>query len=347
MVQEAAQSLGPDRKAINLALQGGGSHGAFAWGVLDRILEDDRLAIEGIVGTSAGAMNAAVTAYGLTTGGNEGARQCLRSFWEAVAERGAWSIMQPTWLDRLMSPGSLDYSPAWITIDTLFRVLSPYQLNPANYNPLREILSKQVDFERLRQSNKVKLFVCATNVMTNRLRVFDQSEISVEAVLSSGCLPNLFQAVAIDGEFFWDGGYMGNPPLFPIIYNCTSTDVVLILVNPICIKQVPETAQAILDRINTLSFNSSLMREMRAINFVNHLVETGLNDQGGLKKMLIHCIDAEEEMCSLGVSSKLNVGWEFLEWLFELGRRRGDAFLREHFHKLGKESSVSIKERFL
>jgi NTE family protein len=338
---------GTDRKTINLALQGGGSHGAFAWGALDRLLEDERIVIEGIVGTSAGAMNAAVTAYGLTLGGNEGARQSLRSFWEAVAELGTWSVMQPSWIDQLINPRSLDYSPGWIMLDTLSRVWSPYQMNPANYHPLRDILSEQIDFERLSRSDKVKLFVCASNVFTNRLHVFDLRDMSVDAVVASGCIPSVFQAVKINGEYFWDGGYMGNPPIFPIIYNCTSTDVLLIMVNPIHVEQVPQTAQAILDRINTLSFNSSLMREMRAINFVNHLVERGFDDNGRLKKMLIHCIDAEDELSKLGVSSKLNVGCEFLGWLFELGRSRADVFLRDHFDKIGKNSSTSIEQRFL
>jgi NTE family protein len=338
---------GTERKKINLALQGGGSHGAFAWGALDRILEDERIVIEGIVGTSAGAFNAVVTAYGLTLGGNESARRSLRSFWEAVAEKGVWSMMQPSWLDRLISPGSLDFSPGWIMMDTLSRVWSPYQMNPANFHPLRDILNEQIDFDTLGRSDKVKLFVCASNVFTNRLHVFDLRDISVEAVVASGCIPSVFQAVEIKGEYFWDGGYMGNPPIFPIIYNCSSTDVLLIMVNPIHIEQVPQTAQAILDRINTLSFNSSLMREMRAINFVNHLVEGGFDDGGRLKKMLIHCIDAEDEMSNLGVSSKLNVGQEFLGWLFELGRKRADTFLCDHFDKIGKDSSTSIQQRFL
>ena len=347
MVQEAGHYEKTDRKRINLALQGGGAHGAFAWGVLDRIFEDERISVEGIVGASAGAMNAVVTAYGLTLGGNEGARRSLGKFWEVVAEKGACSVMQSSWIDRLMSPGSLDYSPGHSMMDILSRVLSPYQTNPTNYHPLREILSEQINFETLRQSDKVKLFVCASNVITNRLRVFEHSEISVDAVLASACLPSLFQAVEINGEYYWDGGYMGNPPIFPIVYNCISTDVVLILSNPIQIKQVPQTAQAILDRINRLSFNSSLMREMRAINFVNRLVDSGFDDGGKLKKMLIHCIDAEDEMNNLSVSSKLNVGWEFLKWLFELGRQRGDAFLREHFDKLGNKSSTSIEQRFI
>jgi NTE family protein len=346
-----ADHSGPHQKSelkhVNLALQGGGSHGAFAWGVLDRLLEDERIAIEGIVGTSAGAMNAAVTAYGLTQGGNEGARDALRRFWEAVAEKGEWSIMQPSWVDQLMGPGSLDYSPGWIMMDTLTRVLSPYQFNPTNYHPLRDILSEQVNFETLRQSDKVKLFVCASNVITNRLHVFERPDVSVDAVLASACIPFTFQAVEINGEHFWDGGYMGNPPIFPIIYNCTSADVVLIMINPIEIKEVPRSARAVIDRINTLSFNSSLMREMRAINFVNRLVDSGFTNEGQLKKMLIHCIEAEDEMSKLGVSSKLNATWNFLMWLFELGRERGDAFLNEHFDKIGWQSSTSIEQRFL
>jgi len=189
--------------------------------------------------------------------------------------------------------------------------------------------------------------VCASNVFTNRLHVFDHNDISIDAVIASGCIPSVFQAVEINGEYFWDGGYMGNPPIFPLIYNCASADVLLIMVNPIHIEQVPQTAQAILDRINTLSFNSSLMREMRAINFVNRLVEGGFDDGGRLKKMLIHCIDAEDEMGKLGVSSKLNVGGEFLGWLFALGRARADIFLREHFDAIGNVSSTSIEERFL
>jgi NTE family protein len=212
---------------------------------------------------------------------------------------------------------------------------------------LRDILREQIDFETLSRSDAVKLFVCASNVITNRLRVFEHGDITVDAVLASACIPSVFQAIEIDGEYFWDGGYMGNPPIFPIIYNCASADVLLIMVNPIHIDQVPQTAQAILDRINTLSFNSSLMREMRAINFVNRLVESGFDRDGQLKKMLIHCIEAEGEMSALGVSSKLNVGCDFLKWLFELGRQRADVFLAEHFDKIGKESSTSIEQRFL
>jgi NTE family protein len=335
------------RKQINLALQGGGSHGAFAWGVLDRLLEDDRVGIEGIVGTSAGAMNAAVTAHGLAHDGNYAARDALRKFWDAVADLGSQSFVQPSWMDQIMSPGNMDYSPGWVMMDLASRILSPYQLNPTNYHPLRDLLIKQVDFEKIRRSDGMKLFVCASNVRTNRLRVFDNSEISVDAVLASACLPFMFKAIEIDGEYFWDGGYMGNPPVFPIIYNCKSADVILIMINPIEIDEMPQSARAILDRINTLSFNSSLMREMRAINFVNNLVDSGFDDGGRLKKMRIHTIEAEDEMRNLGVSSKINARPEFIDWLFQLGRERGDIFLREHFDKIGREPSTNIESRFL
>ena len=335
------------KKTINLALQGGGSHGAFAWGVLDRLLEDDRIGIEGVVGTSAGAMNAAVLAYGLSLGGNAGARETLREFWTRVGQVAATSPLQPSWLDRATSPGSMDQSPMWHWFDAMTRFLSPYQFNPLNHHPLRDVLLEVVDFERLRRESTVKLFTCAANVLTGRIRVFECREMCIEAVLASACLPFMFQAVEVAGEHYWDGGYMGNPPIFPLIYNCASPDVVLIMVNPIVIDEVPRTAQAIFDRINTLSFNSSLMREMRAISFVTKLVDSGFTDGGRLKRMFIHCIDAEDEMRKLGVSSKVNAQWDFLMYLHRLGRDRGEAFLEAHYDQLGAESSLDVAERFL
>lgn len=346
MADDFDPTVAAARKSVNLALQGGGSHGAFTWGVLDRLLEDGRIAIEGIVGTSAGAMNAAITAYGLVEGGNEGARAALRRFWQTVASRGIYSALQPTWIDRMVAPGNMDFSPVWLAMDFMSRMFSPYQINPTNFNPLREILDEQIDFDVLRRSRDVKLFVCASNVLTNRLRVFGTADITLDAVLASACLPSLFQAVPIDDAYYWDGGYMGNPPIFPLIYECQSPDVILVMVNPIEIDEVPTRGQAILDRINTLSFNSSLMREMRAIAFVTRLIESGFTDGGRLKKIFVHCIDADDTMRRLGVSSKLNVEWQFLLSLFELGRLRGEAFLQEHFEKIGQTSSVDIEERF-
>jgi NTE family protein len=337
----------PAVRRINLALQGGGAHGAFAWGVIDRLLEQNDLAIESIVGTSAGAMNAVVTAHGLATGGPQAARDALRVFWRRVSLAARRSPLQPTWWDRRFRPGSLDGAPGWMLLDAMSRVFSPYQLNPLNYNPLREVLAATVDCARLRQQEQVKLFICASNVKTGRIRVFDHTDISIDAVMASACLPFLFQAVEIDGEHYWDGGYMGNPPIYPLIYNAESRDVLIVQLNPIRIDEVPRTAQAILDRVNTLSFNSSLMREMRAIQFVTKLVDRGFDDNGRLKRMLIHSIDAEDVMASLGVSSKLNADWDFLVSLHDLGRQRADAFLALHADKIGRESSTVIEEKFL
>jgi NTE family protein len=334
-------------KSINLALQGGGSHGAFAWGVLDRLLEDERIDIEGVVGTSAGAMNAAVLSYGLTIGGNAGARAKLREFWTKVGEVARYSPLQPSLLDRAAGPGNMDHSPLWFMFDAMTRFWSPYQFNPLNNHPLRDVLMEVVDFDRLRRESKVRLFTCAANVKSGRIRVFECHEMCIEAVLASACLPFMFQAVEVDGEHYWDGGYMGNPPIFPLIYNCASRDVLLVMINPIVVDEVPKTAQAIFDRINTLSFNSSLMREMRAINFVTRLVDSGFDDGGRLKRMFIHCVDAEDEMRKLGVSSKLNAQWDFLMWLHELGRGRASAFLDQHYDRIGRESSTDIGTRFL
>ncbi len=334
-------------KTINLALQGGGSHGAFTWGVLDRLLEDERIGIEGVVGTSAGAMNAAVLAWGHAVGGNRGARDKLREFWTRVAEVAAWSPLQPSWLDRASGPGGMDHSPLWHWFDAMTRFVSPYQLNPLNHHPLRDVLTAVVDFDRLRREPGVRLFTCAANVKTGRIRVFERHEMSIEAVLASACLPYMFQAVEVDGEHYWDGGYMGNPPIFPLIYHCASRDIVLVMVNPIVIDEVPTTAQAIFDRINTLSFNSSLMREMRAIHFVTRLVDAGFDDGGRLKRLFVHCLDAEDAMRKLGTSSKLNAQWDFLMYLHRLGRERADSFLAAHYDKLGRESSTDLATRFL
>jgi NTE family protein len=316
--------------------------------VIDRLMEDGGIEIEGIVGTSAGAMNAAVTAYGLAAGGREGARKALHNFWRKISDAAKTSPLQPTILDKLLKPGtgSIEFSPGYIMSDFLSRLFSPYQTNPMNQNPLRDVLSSVIDFEFMHREKKVQLFICASNVMTGRIRVFDQHNVTVDAVLASACLPFMFQAVEIDGQFYWDGGYMGNPPLYPLIYNTQTHDILIIQLNPINIPEVPQTAQAILDRINTLSFNSSLMREMRAIHFVTKLIDGGFDDQGRLKRVFIHTIDAEDHMNKLGVSSKLNADWEFLMSLHDYGRQQAEAFLSEHYDQIGKESSTDVEKKF-
>lgn len=335
------------RPQINLGLQGGGSHGAFTWGVLDRILEADLFDIEGIVGTSAGAMNAAVVACGLAEGGVQGGRDRLRSFWTQISKAASQSPLQPSPIDKMISRGNMDYSPLWQFYDAISRSASPYQLNPFNLNPLREVVTASVDFDTVCHTDRVKLFLCATDVMNGRIKVFKGAEISVDAVLASACLPFAYQAVEIDGHHYWDGGYMGNPPLYPLIYNTQSSDILIVQINPIVITELPTTAQAILDRINTLSFNSSLMREMRIIEFVTRQIDEGHIDAKRYKKLKLHAIDAEVEMRELGVSSKMNADWDFLTYLFELGRTQADTWLEEHADKVGVESSVDIAERFL
>ncbi|MFO1358021.1 patatin-like phospholipase family protein [Plasticicumulans sp.] len=332
---------------INIALQGGGAHGAFTWGVLDRLLEDGRLLIDGISGTSAGAMNAAVLAYGLARGGPPAARAALDEFWRRTSAAAAFSPMQPSWFDRWIGNGGMEWSPAYFVFDTLTRFFSPYQLNPMNTNPLRDVLNAVVDFDVLRRTQDVKLFLCATNVRRGRIRVFETHEIGPEAVLASACLPFLFQAVEIDGEHYWDGGYMGNPPIYPLIYGTDSRDVLIIRINPIEIVEVPRTAREIMDRVNTLSFNSSLMREMRAIGFVTRLIDEGALDPAQYKRLRIHSIDAEERMAQLGVSSKLNADWRWLCELRELGRQKAQQWLARHFGDVGVRSSTDVATMFL
>jgi NTE family protein len=334
-------------KMINLALQGGGAHGAFTWGVLDRLLEEEKLGFDGISATSAGAMNAAVFAYGLSEGGRAGAKKALANFWRRVSHAAAFGPLQPTALDRLFGNKALEYSPAFMIFDILSRVLSPYQFNPLNFNPLRDVLAESVDFDKLRTTCcPVNLFLSATNVRTGKVRVFANDQISVEAVLASACLPFMFQAVVIDGDPYWDGGYMGNPCIYPLIYECDSTDVLIVHINPLERKHMPHTAAEILNRINEISFNSSLMREMRAISFVTKLIESG-ELKSGMKRMLIHSIAANEVMNELGHTSKLNADWEFLVNLRDTGRAHADAWLKENFRKLGRESTVDIRATYL
>ncbi|KJK22492.1 alpha/beta hydrolase [Burkholderiaceae bacterium 16] len=337
------------QKSVALALQGGGAHGAFAWGVLDRLLEDGRLAVEGVSATSAGAMNAAVLAYGLLEGGPERARLALHDFWRdiaSVAEMSSPFRLLP-W-EKLMHKGfGLDHSPMYLMTDMMLRVLSPYQFNPLNLNPLRDVLDRHVDFGALNKHCPIQLYLCATNVETGKVRVFSREDICIKAVLASACLPFLFQAVEIDGEHFWDGGYVGNPAIFPLIYNCGTRDVVIVHINPIERKGVPTTAAEILNRINEVSFNSSLIRELRAIAFVTTLIQDGKIDRADMKEMLIHSICSDKTMGELGVSSKLNADWGFLCFLRDKGRAEADAWLGRHYESIGQRSSMDIHKEFL
>lgn len=336
------------KKKLKLALQGGGAHGAYAWGVIDALLEDGRIEIEALVGTSAGAMNATVAAYGLCTGGPDRARLLLHKFWKMASDAGRTGPLQPTPLDKMISRGNMEYSPLWSVYDAMSRIFSPYEMNPQNINPLRDIIAQVVDFEELRRTQSdVRLFVAATNVLNGRLRVFEHHEMTADTVMASACLPFLFQAVEIEHEYFWDGGYSGNPPIFPLIYAGGTNDILIVQINPVNIPDVPRTSRAILDRVNTLSFNSSLMREMRAIQFVSDLLDAGELNREKYTRINVHTIDAEAELAQFSVSSKLNPDWEFLTYLHEIGRRKAKRFLKFHFDKIGVESSTDIREKFL
>jgi NTE family protein len=334
-------------KTMNLALQGGGAHGAFTWGVLDRLLEDERVVIDGISATSAGAMNGAALVYGMAEGGRDGARALLRRFWERISALAGLSVFQPTPWDRALGRHDLDHSPVYQAFDLMTRVLSPYQLNPTDLNPLRDLLAELIDFERLHRQVPIKLYVSATNARTGKIRVFQPQEICADVLLASSCLPWLFRAVEIDGESYWDGGYMGNPAMFPLLYGCRASDIVLVEINPIRVDEVPTTARAIMDRINDISFNATMMREMRTIAFVTRLLEQHrLIGKTRYRRINFHMVEAQREMARFGVSSKFNADWGFLTRLFDLGRATTGAWLERNFERLGQESTVDLQTLF-
>jgi len=335
-------------RTINLALQGGGAHGAFTWGVLDRLLDEKELAFEGLSATSAGAMNAAAFAYGLAVDGREGARKALTDYWKRVSEAARLGPLQPSVIDRMLEDHKLSWSPIFALVGFVTRMLSPYQFNPANYNPLREVVEQSIDFSVLRRPDcPVKLFLSATNVRTGKVKIFAGNEISVDAVMASACLPTMFHAVEIGGEAYWDGGYMGNPAIFPLIYNCQSADIVIVHINPLFRNEVPRSADDILNRINEISFNSSLMREMRAVSYVTGLVTQKRVVDGGLKHVLVHSISDDAFMGALTPTSKYNADWDFLIFLRDQGRKCAGDWLAENFVKLGVESSVDVEKVYL
>jgi NTE family protein len=335
-------------KPISLALQGGGAHGAFTWGVLDRLLEDGRLTIEGISGTSAGAMNGAMVVYGYDEGGRDGARAALERFWRRISEAWVLTPFQPSWLDRLFGWGGLDYSFGYQTFDALSRFYSPYQFSLLDLNPLRDILAEVCDFSRVHGRSGIRLYACATNVLSGKIKIFGPDEITPDVLVASACLPQLFRAVEINGEPYWDGGYLGNPAFYPIMRGCASQDIVLVQVNPIRAAAVPTTAREIADRVNEISFNATMMREMLSIHFVNKLLEgQRLNDPDRLRRIRFHMIEAEQTMARLGASSKLNGDWDFLCELRDLGRERAAAWLEANYGSIGVKDSLDIDGFFV
>ncbi|MEX2481717.1 MAG: patatin-like phospholipase family protein [Gammaproteobacteria bacterium] len=329
-------------KTIELALQGGGAHGALTWGVLECLLDEPRLRIEGISGTSAGAMNAVVLADGLEANGPAGARDALEHFWRRVSEAARTSPIQRDLWARLQGDWSLETSPSYLFFDHLSRLFSPYELNPLNLNPLRDLVIELVDFDRVNHCSAIKLFVTATNIRSGRPKVFRQPDLSADAVMASAALPFMFQAVEIDGEAYWDGGYAGNPALFPLVDDCDARDLVLVQINPFERPEIPKTARDIINRLNEITFNTSLLKELRAIMLLRDLIDAEGLERERYRDMRLHRIHCDEDLQSLKASSKLNAEWTYLSHLRALGQRRAESWLREHWEDLGRRSTFDL-----
>ncbi|MBL0421582.1 patatin-like phospholipase family protein [Ramlibacter sp. AW1] len=336
------------RKHIDLALQGGGAHGAFTWGVLERLLEDERIEIRGISGTSAGALNAVVLADGLMIAGRKGARQALSRFWSRVSNASGHVHS----VAALFGHWPIEGSPLHFYLDWLGRSLGPQQLNPLDLNPLRDIVASEVNFDRVRACDKVRLFVSATNVRTGELKEFRQPQLSTDAVMASACLPLLFRPVEIDGEAYWDGGYVANPSLLPLVAESPAHDLVLVQINPSRRDALPLRVPDILDRINEITFNSSLVKELRTLTLLQRVLEQeGVPPAGGratlfgqIARLKLHRIHADAELSRLGARSKVNTAWSFLTRLHGVGYQAACGWLDANFTHLGRRSTLRLPE---
>jgi NTE family protein len=334
------------RKLIDLALQGGGSHGALTWGVLDRLLEDDRLLINAVSGTSAGAMNAVVLADGMRNNDRDEARQALHDFWRAVSDGARFSPIQRSLWDRLTGNYSLETSPFYHFFDQMTRVLAPAQFNPFDINPLRDLLTDTIDFDRVNACPSLKVFVTATNVRTGRGRVFRQGELSVDTVMASACLPFMFRPVEIAGEAYWDGGYIGNPALYPLVDDPTCRDIVIIQINPMRRDELPSSAREIMNRVNEITFNAALIKELRSIHLLHQLIDAEGLETERYRDVRLHLIHTADEVQHLEASSKLNAEWAYLTFLFERGRNWASTWLDEHFADLGERQTIDLDYLF-
>jgi NTE family protein len=338
---------GSGKKRINLALQGGGAHGAFTWGVIDELLHDDRIEIEGMSGTSAGAVNAVMAADGLARGGPEEARKRLSDFWRAASRDGDMSKLNRAIADRLFSLIPIAVTPFQPWIDAMSRNLSPYDLNPLNINPLKDLIVRFVDFDAVRGSG-MPLFIAATNVQTGRLRVFPRDKIDADAVMASAALPYVFRAVEIDGVPYWDGGYTANPPIYPFFRTTATEDVLVVQINPVIRAATPHSSQEITNRVNEITFNASLVAEYRAIDFVRRLIDEGAlkrgTGPGEYRRINVHRIDLGFIGKKLTADSRLNIDFDFFEMLHRAGRRAARRFLDAHFDDIGVKSTIDLRE---
>jgi NTE family protein len=341
------QTLPSTTKRVNLALQGGGAHGAFTWGVLDQLLTDDRLSIEGISGTSAGAVNAVMLADGLARGGREEARKRLADFWRAASSTGNLPALQREALQRLLSFTPLEGTPVQAWFNALSRYFSPYDVNPLNINPLKDLIEHFVDFEALHACRDLQIFISATNVQTGRVRIFPREKITADAVMASACLPLLFRAVEIDGVPYWDGGYRGNPVIFPFFRTTNAEDVLVVQINPLVRHETPTSSSEIMNRINEITFNSPLIDEYRAIDFVARLIDQGRlprgTGPGEYRRINVHRIVLERFGTHFDAFSKLSTDFDFFEMLQVSGKRAARRFMDEHFDDIGKKSTVDLR----
>ena len=354
LTKKASTSHGPGKPGemleLNLALQGGGAHGAFTWGVLDRILDEEDIVIKAIAGTSAGAMNAAVLIDGYNEGGRARAKEQLKEFWLAISQEAqtfsAFNTKNPA-TDALSQVPGFEWLTAFNPMDMLTRVLSPYEFNPLNYNPLKNVLERTLDVQNLYHDKGIDLYVTATNVETGEARVFKDGDITIDVLLASACLPFMYQAVEIEGVPYWDGGYMGNPSIWPLIYKSNCQDVLLVQINPIKRAGTPKHALDIINRVNEISFNSSLIAEMRAIHFVKKLIEAGHLTAEGYVDMRMHRVMPPPDLREMNAESKMNASWEFFQLLFNVGRQQMDEWLKHNKKYLGKRGTLDIEEHFL
>jgi len=333
---------GPTR-SLNLALQGVGAHGAFGWGILDKLLEDGRIDIDGIAATSAGAMNAVVYTYGHMKGGKEGARALLETFWHKASDKAAWlNPLQRTPLDAMFD---MREPLAWRWFEQLTQVMSPYEFNPLNVNPLRGVLESVIDFGLLRRCRTTQLGICATHVKSGRGRIFTTREITPDAVLASACQPSLSHAVTIDGEQYWDGVFSGYPALGALIANTSSHDVLIGQISPIERRDVPRRAPDIQGRITEIALHSSLLREARALAAITQLVDDDwirLEHKNKLRRVHVHAIRSDEIVSDLTIASSFETGWKSLTRLRDAGRLATELWLEAHFDKISVRSTIDL-----
>jgi NTE family protein len=336
-----------EKKKVAIALQGGGSHGAFTWGVMDALLEDDRIEIEGVSGTSAGGMNATAIIQGLLKNGNKGAREMLKIYWTKLGEMGKKSPLQFNANEKKVNHYDLSSNPTFQLMNLMGTFLSPYQTNPHNKHPMRPLVDEIFDFPLLQKAKDHKLFLCATHIASGKLKIFTGKEITPDTLLASACVPSLFQAIEVDGDFYWDGGFIGNPAIYPLIYNCKTPDVIVIQIRRVHDPIVPRTVHDINNRLGEITQNACLTREMRAIAFISQLIDDGIIPPGKIKKLNMHLIRDDAFFGSLDRATGFSSDPDFLAYLFGQGRKCGKKWIEQHFEGVGNRTTADLAEDFV